>query len=214
MPHSPAVPDGGRGSAIRASDVILDLCSLTSLFIFQPPLPPPPSRGPSRAKPYRAFLDSLSLLPWIDCLFCNPLSNSVLPLLVLLVDISAIIFRLLWHIMADFNNPNWWMDLGHFQPTAFLQYNEISFNHTANATPPDDTTSGNTSDTICNTRLEGTVSPQSKKRRQTSECSQSEALVRPRKTRKLRSPHETAKIREKGACFLCKKKRKEVNLIY
>ena len=160
-----------------------------------------------RAKPY-AFLDSLSLSRSIVYFVVH----SVLPLLVYL---SSTFFRLSWH-MADFNDSDWnrWIDLSNFQPTAFLQCSEISFSHTPNFTPPDDTTSDNTSDIICNTRLEGIITPQSKKRRQTSECSLSEALIRPRKTRKLRAPHETAKIREKGACFLCQKKRKEVNLIY
>ncbi len=55
--------------------------------------------------------------------------------------------------------------------------------------------------------------PPKKRQRQSSEESQSEggALVRSRKTRKLRAPHETAKVREKGACFLCQKKRKVVS---
>lgn len=48
-----------------------------------------------------------------------------------------------------------------------------------------------------------------KRQRQSSEESQSDgALVRARKTRKLKDPLETAKVREKGACFLCQKKRK------
>ncbi|KAL2075194.1 hypothetical protein VTL71DRAFT_136 [Oculimacula yallundae] len=49
-----------------------------------------------------------------------------------------------------------------------------------------------------------------KRQRQASEDSQSEnSLTRRRKTRKLRAPLETAKVRERGACFLCQKKRKE-----
>jgi hypothetical protein len=55
-------------------------------------------------------------------------------------------------------------------------------------------------------------SPQAKKRRQASSPCESEALVRFRKTRKLRAPQETAKIRERGACYLCQLKRKEVAL--
>ena len=51
-----------------------------------------------------------------------------------------------------------------------------------------------------------------KRQRQSSEESQSDgALVRARKTRKLKDPLETAKVREKGACFLCQKKRKVVS---
>lgn len=54
-------------------------------------------------------------------------------------------------------------------------------------------------------------SPSRKRQRQQSEDTQSEgALIRSRKTRKLKAPLETAKIREKGACFLCQKKRKVV----
>jgi hypothetical protein len=159
-----------------------------------------------RAMPYRS-IPQLSFSLQISSLFSSLLSTSF-------VSISATFLRLSWD-MEDFNNSDWnWFDFSDFQPTAFVQCSEISFNHTANVTPLDDTSSGNTSDTICNTPLEGIQTPQPKRRRQTSECSQSEALVRPRKSRKLRAPHETAKLRKKGACFLCKKDKKEVNLIY
>jgi hypothetical protein len=50
----------------------------------------------------------------------------------------------------------------------------------------------------------------SRKRQQSSESSQSDTNTRPIKTRRLRSPSETAKVRERGACFHCQKKRKEV----
>jgi hypothetical protein len=154
--------------------------------------------------------EAISSIPRLSfSLQINSLFSSLLP--PSFVSISATFFRLSWD-MADFNSD--WNQWIYFQPTSFLQCSEIPFNPTANVTPPDDTLSDNTSDTICNTPLEGIHTPQSKRQRQTSECSQSEALVRPRKTRKLRAPHETAKLRKKGACFLCKKNRKEVNLIY
>ena len=48
-----------------------------------------------------------------------------------------------------------------------------------------------------------------KRQRQTSSPCEPESLIRFRKTRKLRAPEETAKVREKGACYLCQLKRKE-----
>ncbi|KAE9378490.1 hypothetical protein N431DRAFT_435586 [Stipitochalara longipes BDJ] len=97
------------------------------------------------------------------------------------------------------------------------------FFHTANYLPdltygissvvPDHTSSSNTpsysSDSRSDTPLENVQNPRSKKRRQRSESSQPDALIRPRKTRTLRAPQETAKVREKGACLTCKRKRKE-----
>jgi hypothetical protein len=109
--------------------------------------------------------------------------------------------------MADFDW-NQWTEHGDFRPTAISQGSEI---RTVNGTLSDDATIDNTSDT---TQLEGIQTPQSRERQRTSGSSQSEALIRRRKTRKLRDRHETAKIREKGACFLCQTKRKEVNLVY
>ena len=97
-----------------------------------------------------------------------------------------------------------------FHNLPFAPCSDVSAHHAADVTPFDDTTSDDTSDTLYDTPFNGAQTPQSKKRRPTLEGSESDALVRARKTRKLRDPHETAKIREKGACFLCQKKRKEV----
>jgi hypothetical protein len=126
--------------------------------------------------------------------------------------------------MADFHSSDYWnnnqfFDFDSFQPTALLSCDAASFNHAANLTPPDDTRRENTpssSNTLSSgTLLEGTQTPysNSRKRRQTSEPS-SDTLVPAHKTRKLRAPHKTAKIREKGACFLCQKMRKEVTFVY
>jgi hypothetical protein len=123
-----------------------------------------------------------------------------------------------FHSSDDWNN-NQWFDFDGFQPNALFPYDANSFNHAANLTPPGNTRRDNTpssSGTLSSsTLIEGTQTSysNSRKRRQTSERS-SGTLVRTRKTRKLRAPHETAKIREKGACFLCQTKRKEVNFAY
>jgi hypothetical protein len=122
---------------------------------------------------------------------------------------------------SDYWNNNEWLELDFdsFLPTALLPCDATSFNHAANFTPPDDTRRDNTpssSDTLSSdTLLEGIQTPysNSRKRRQTSERS-SDILVRTPKTRKLRAPHKTAKIREKGACFLCRTMKKEVNFVY
>ncbi len=121
--------------------------------------------------------------------------------------------------MAHINNfdLNEWIYLSNFPQTAFLQSNEFSFDNCPNFTAHGDTTSANTpssSDTLSGTQLGGTQTPQSKRRRHTSVESESAAVTRTRKTRILRAPQETAKIREKGACFLCQKKRKEVKFAY
>jgi len=82
--------------------------------------------------------------------------------------------------------------------------------HTSSSNTPDH--SSCSSDSRSDTPLENVQNPKSKKRRQRSESSQPDALIRPRKTRTLRAPEETAKVREKGACLTCKRKRKEVSL--
>jgi hypothetical protein len=117
---------------------------------------------------------------------------------------------------TDFTNADWnaWIDQPIFQSTEVWP----PWNTDFSLTPPDDTTNSNSPapsaspDSTPETKLETTHNSKhnSKKRRQTSECSQPDALIRPRKTRTLRSPHETAKVREKGACLSCKRKRKEV----
>lgn len=118
--------------------------------------------------------------------------------------------------MADFISADWnqSMYLTALQQAPFLMYSDVYLDNTPNSTPPGETTSGNTFDYICDTQLNGIQTPQSKKRQPTLESSELGALVRSRKTRKLKAPHETAKTRKKGACFLCQKKRKEVNSVY
>jgi hypothetical protein len=49
-----------------------------------------------------------------------------------------------------------------------------------------------------------------KKQRETSESPHSDALIRPSRSRILRHPQDTAKVREKCACFSCKRRKKEV----
>jgi hypothetical protein len=97
--------------------------------------------------------------------------------------------------------------------------NQIPFNHTANLLSLDESKRDSTPSSsagLSDTTSEGSLVVQcdSRKRRQTSESS-SDALVRPpRKTRKLKAPDKTAKTREKGACFFCQKKRKEVRFAH
>jgi hypothetical protein len=115
----------------------------------------------------------------------------------------------------DFDRDEW-IYVSHFQQIP-LQSNEFYFDHTPNFTPPDGTTTANTpssSDSLSGTQLVGPQTLQSKKRRYRSEESESAALRRTRKPRKLGDRQETAKIREKGACFFCQKKRKKVNFVY
>lgn len=101
-----------------------------------------------------------------------------------------------------------------FQTDHFSQYSVDSINYILQ----DQGTSSNTPDPLSSSDsrpdspLETAQIPKSRKRRQRSEDSQSEALNRrPRKTRTVRAPQETAKVREMGACLTCKRKRKEVS---
>jgi len=117
---------------------------------------------------------------------------------------------------AVWGNP---IDPSFFQTTNYLPdlttWNNISTmpqDYTSSSTTPDN--SSCSSDSRSDTPLENVQNPKSKKRRQRSESSQPDALIRPRKTRTLRAPEETAKVREKGACLTCKRKRKEVGLIF
>jgi len=125
-----------------------------------------------------------------------------------------------FHSSDDWNNNQWWLVFNSFQPTAPLPCDDAtSFNPAPNLAPPDDTRKDSTpssSDTLSSgTLVEGIQTPYSnpRKRRQTSERS-SDTPARTPKTRKVKAPHKTAKIREKGACFLCQTKRKEVNFVY
>jgi hypothetical protein len=111
----------------------------------------------------------------------------------------------------------WGIDPRFFNTTNFLpdltwgnSISNLATEHTSSSNTPDHSYS---SDSRSDTPLENVQSPKSKKRRQRSESSQPDALIRPRKTRTLRAPHETAKVREKGACLTCKRKRKEVGFI-
>lgn len=92
------------------------------------------------------------------------------------------------------------------------------FQYMNNAT--EDSTTSNTpapspsSDSSSDTKVEVVhfKEPQTKKRRQSSESSQTRSLIlkRLKPTRVVKDREETAKIREKGACLTCKKKRTAV----
>jgi len=116
--------------------------------------------------------------------------------------------------------PQWDNGDGYFNPSWNLlpiEYPVLAMN------PPDYPVDSNTpgassspdsrSDSRSDTPLETNQNPTSRKRRQRSESSQRDALIRPRKTRKLKAPQETAKVRKKGACLMCKRKRKEVSFV-
>lgn len=124
--------------------------------------------------------------------------------------------------MADFNLPldweqqEWWENFGTFQPMAtILSCNTASFDIDAHFLSSVDNKGTSTPSSLAtgseNSSEESlAVQCNSRKRRQASESS-SDALVRSRKTRKLKAPDRTAKVREKGACFFCQKRRKEVS---
>ena len=121
-------------------------------------------------------------------------------------------FNNTWFGPCDFQQPDFLQAL---QTLEVLQSGGFPLHHTADIASTRDTTSDNTpmsSDTHYEPQPEGVRLPQTKKRRrQSSEPCESGALVRTRKTRKLTAPEETAKVREKGACFLCQLKRKVVS---
>ena len=109
------------------------------------------------------------------------------------------------------NTGNEWIDPRIFQTPGFWN-NDFPF------IPQDPPTSSNTpapssSDSRSDTPLETVQNPKSRKRRQISDSPQPDALIRPRKTRIIRAPQDTAKVREMGACLTCKRKRKEVRHI-
>ncbi|KAG0645688.1 hypothetical protein D0Z07_8715 [Hyphodiscus hymeniophilus] len=113
-----------------------------------------------------------------------------------------------WFAPYDyFQQPDFLNDLQgieNFQMDAFpLQIDVPEMASSVEATVCDTPTS---SDSFPNSAIND---PPSNKRRQTSSPCESESLVRYRKTRKLRAPEQTAKVREKGACYLCQLKRKE-----
>lgn len=121
-------------------------------------------------------------------------------------------------IHQDFDLDQWFIDYNHFQNSPPLPYDQPLFFPPVDVTPAHATMnygSPESFETFSDKSSEEIQSapPPKKRQRQSSEESQSEgALVRSRKTRKLKAPHETAKVREKGACFLCQKKRKVVSL--
>jgi hypothetical protein len=95
---------------------------------------------------------------------------------------------------------------GFVQPTGCLPCYDFSLSrpvHTTSSSTP--SSSDSLSDTVVD-RLQ----TQTPKKRQTSKSPLSDALIRPSKSRMLRGPQDTAKVREKSACFLCKRRKKEV----
>ncbi|KAI9049136.1 hypothetical protein LZ554_006984 [Drepanopeziza brunnea f. sp. 'monogermtubi'] len=132
--------------------------------------------------------------------------------------------------MADFDQDDWalqqWFDnttnisWAHFAPGSFEQ--AIFFDPTPNSSPdsfyschdhasedprPQPPPSPEPEPEECG-QAQPQPQPQPQPKRLRHHSSEETILVRARKTRKLRAPHETAKVREKGACFLCQKKRK------
>jgi hypothetical protein len=75
--------------------------------------------------------------------------------------------------------------------------------HTSSSTP---SSSGSLSDAAGDRTQTKTL----KKRRQTSESPHFDALIRPRKIRRLRELRDMTKVRGKGACLLCKRGKREV----
>ncbi|KAG4442197.1 hypothetical protein IFR05_002307 [Cadophora sp. M221] len=131
--------------------------------------------------------------------------------------------------MAGFNSQDWdfnqWIDYEEYQHPPSLSYEENLWCDPVDDTPPPpprhvtntsygtpssfDSFSTDKSSSEEREREPQMASSPKKRQRQRSEDSQSEgSLTRLRKTRKLKAPLETAKVREKGACFLCQKKRK------
>jgi hypothetical protein len=118
----------------------------------------------------------------------------------------------------EFIIPQWDTGNGYFDPRWMpIGYNDFPIDppgYTVDSNTPEASSSSDSrSDSRSDTPLETNQNPTSKKRRQRSESSQRDALIRPRKTRKLKAPQETAKVRKKGACLMCKRKRKEVSFV-
>ena len=120
----------------------------------------------------------------------------------------------------EFIMPQWDNGDGYFNPPwnllpieyPVLAMNPLDYPVDSN-TPGASSSPDSRSDSRSDTPLETNQNPTSRKRRQRSESSQRDALIRPRKTRKLKAPQETAKVRKKGACLMCKRKRKEVSFV-
>lgn len=121
--------------------------------------------------------------------------------------------------MAYFSEetPNWeWydlhpLDLAQFHPPANFDFNNVPVEYSPIAAPLDNSSeyASTPIDTPSDPVDELSLVP-SRKRQHSSESSLSDVRIPPKRTRRLRSPPETAKVREKGACFYCQKKRKEV----
>jgi len=124
-------------------------------------------------------------------------------------------FNNAWFEPSEFPHPDFLHEL---ETLETLQSNGYSLHHTTEAATTANTTSNNTStspSTPSNTVIGVVHSRRTRKRRwPTSEGYESEVLIRTRKTRKLRSPEETAKVRKKGACFLCKLKKKVASSVF
>lgn len=113
--------------------------------------------------------------------------------------------------MDCFNNlTGWsWFSLEDYPQPSFLEQVEFPFIYQPTTTPPDDTSeyTADSPATSCEAVVDA-QSPDSRKRRQSSESFESDALKRSRKTRRLVDPVQTAKVREIGACYCCQRKRK------
>lgn len=96
-----------------------------------------------------------------------------------------------------------------------LQSEGLPLHHTADVGQSEGAMSDSTptsSDTSSDSIIEVVQRPQARKRQlQTSERCDSDALIRMRKTRKLRDRQGTAKVRAKGACYECQLKKKGVS---
>jgi hypothetical protein len=106
------------------------------------------------------------------------------------------------------------LDLSSFEFPTTEYYDSWSSELTENTTPYTSSTNPSTSASpgpIETFALDGNALTHGQKRRSTSSTPESNSLARPRKTRKLRCPQETAKVREKGACYGCKLNRKLVS---
>jgi hypothetical protein len=113
-----------------------------------------------------------------------------------------------WGTGDEYFNPDW-----NLLPVSYHDFPINPADYTVDSNTPEASSSSDSrSDSRSDTPLETNQNPTSK-RRQRSESSQRDALVRPRKTRKLKAPQETAKVRKKGACLMCKRKRKEVSFV-
>jgi hypothetical protein len=116
--------------------------------------------------------------------------------------------------MEHFNN---WESSDPYIDPCLLQSTECFLWNDFSITPPDNSTSSSTpssSDSLSDNALPKGQIQNPKKRRQTSESPLSDALIRERKKRTVKNPPETARIRAKGACLECKRKKKPVSHIF